>query len=95
MATRIHIVLPESVIEEIDELVGPRKRSEFIAEAIEQRLERERFQRALDAASGSLNSEDYPEWSTPEKTYEWVRKLRDLDNERLYNKLAFVEEPVS
>ena len=92
---RIHIVISTSLLAEIDALVGPRRRSEFIAEAIEQRLERDLFREAYDAAVGSLNPDDYPEWSSPEKTYEWVRKLRDLDNERLDRKLGLVEEPVS
>lgn len=79
-AIRAHVVLPKSIIEAIDELVGPRRRSRFVEEAIEERLVRERQRRALAeiaASGGVLDPADYPEWATPEQTTAWVRKLRE------------------
>ena len=40
MKKRAHVVLPESVITALDRLVGPRKRSRFIIEAVEKELHR-------------------------------------------------------
>jgi len=80
MSVRIHVILPEELVAEIDELVGPRRRSEFIAETLEAAVRRERFRDALARTAGRLDLSDYPEWSTPEKTADWVRRSRELDD---------------
>jgi hypothetical protein len=64
------------MVAEIDELVGKRKRSQFIEEAIEERLKRERRLKAFRAVVGSLKGKGIPEWSTPESTVEWVHQQR-------------------
>jgi hypothetical protein len=82
------ISLPKELVEAVDELVGPRKRSTFIAEAIEYRLQqRERFSKARAESTGVLADADYPEWETPEMTSAWVRELRTYDNEAFERKL--------
>ncbi len=43
---RLHVVLDEDVIKEVDEMVGKRGRSQFIREAVEARLEEEQRRRA-------------------------------------------------
>lgn len=77
---RTHVLLPRDLIEGVDEIVGPRHRSEFIAEALEEKLAHSRLRAAMREAAGSLNLADYPEWSTPEKVSAWVHDLRQLDN---------------
>jgi metal-responsive CopG/Arc/MetJ family transcriptional regulator len=85
---RIHVVLSKELVEAVDELVGHRKRSAFIAAAIEDRLDqRLRLGRALAETAGSLADAVIPEWETPEKTSAWVRKLRAYDNEAFERKL--------
>lgn len=81
---RAHISLPDDLIEEVDKLAGPRKRSQFIEDAVRAKVLNERQRRAAERyiASGGLK-EIPPEWSTPAKTSEWVRKSREMDNERL------------
>jgi hypothetical protein len=82
------MVIPRDLIEEIDRLVGQRKRSAFVVEAIAEKLQRERFGRALAETKGFLSEEAHPEWATPEKTSAWVRALRAVDNEVTNRKLA-------
>jgi hypothetical protein len=82
MATRAHVVLPDDLIAELDEIVGPRGRSEYIADALREKLLRERQRRALIASAGILADEDIPEWATPELTSEWVSRGR-RDNREL------------
>ena len=36
---RMNITLPKEIVQALDELTGPRKRSRFISEAIRQRIE--------------------------------------------------------
>jgi len=79
---RTHVVLPDELVEGVDDLVGKRNRSRFIAAATEKELRRERLREAIRKGAGILSDEDYPEWSTPEKTAEWLRKLRETPSIR-------------
>jgi metal-responsive CopG/Arc/MetJ family transcriptional regulator len=74
---RAHVVLPQKLIDEIDEIAGKRKRSQFVEDAIRTKLRREAQSRAIRDTVGMLSAEDYPEWSTPEKSAAWVRKIRE------------------
>jgi predicted transcriptional regulator len=85
---RTHVVIPRDLVEAVDRLVGQRKRSAFLVEAIEEKLEREEFGRALAETKGFLPADAYPEWSTPEKTSAWVRELRAVDSEATDRKLS-------
>lgn len=73
---RTHVVLPESMVREVDELVGKRKRSKFVEEAVREKLRRQALLVALADTAGMVSAEDQPEWATPEKTLAWIRKLR-------------------
>jgi metal-responsive CopG/Arc/MetJ family transcriptional regulator len=85
---RTHIVFPRDLVDAVDDLVGQRKRSAFVAEAVAEKLQREQLGRALAETAGSLAAEDYPEWETGEKISAWVRKMRDFDSEATDRKLA-------
>lgn len=80
---RAHVVLPEELIEEVDHIAGKRKRSQFVEEAIREKLAREALGRVLKDSAGMLKPSDYPHWETPEKADAWIRASRQLDNERL------------
>ena len=76
-----HVVLPDEIVDQIDDLVGKRKRSRFIREAVEERLRRERRLKAYDAVVGSMKDFIIPEWATPESAAAWVREQR-LESDR-------------
>jgi metal-responsive CopG/Arc/MetJ family transcriptional regulator len=42
---RFNITLPKDLIEELDQIVGPRKKSRFIADSLRDRLERLRAEK--------------------------------------------------
>jgi Arc/MetJ-type ribon-helix-helix transcriptional regulator len=74
---RTHVILPDEILDEIDERVGKRKRSEFIAAAAEKELKRQRRIEAARKAGGSLRDADTPpEWVTTATAAEWVRSIR-------------------
>lgn len=74
---RTNVTLPAELLSEVDELAGPRGRSQFVAEAVASRVKRERLHRALDAARGAwVGTASY---MTPDEAYRWVRSLRDED----------------
>lgn len=80
---RAHIILPDELIAEGDTLVGPRKRSRFVAEAIAHKLRHERLKAAAEAAAGSLVGVDIPGWETSKSAHEWVRRGRREADRRL------------
>jgi metal-responsive CopG/Arc/MetJ family transcriptional regulator len=73
---RTHVVMPKELVEEIDAEVGPRKRSQFVKEAVEEKLARRRRVAAFEAVAGSLADVDIPGWETSESTARWVRAQR-------------------
>jgi metal-responsive CopG/Arc/MetJ family transcriptional regulator len=74
---RTNVTLPEELLREVDELAGPRGRSQFVAEAVTWKVKRERLRRALDAARGSwVGTGSY---MTPDEAYRWVRSMREED----------------
>lgn len=82
-ARRAHVVIPAELLNDVDALVGPRRRSEFFAAAVREKLERERLRRVAHQLAGSLKDSDTPGWETPEATSVWVRNVRvESDRER-------------
>lgn len=73
---RAHVLLPREIIDEIDATVGPRGRSRFILEAVEERLQRQRRLAAFERVVGSVADGEIPEWETPESTAAWLEELR-------------------
>jgi metal-responsive CopG/Arc/MetJ family transcriptional regulator len=76
---RTNVTLPEELLRQVDELAGPRGRSQFVAEAVAARVRRERLRKALDAAKGAWIGT--PSYMTPAEAYRWVRSMRDEDSE--------------
>lgn len=51
---RTNLTLPEELLREVDSIAGPRGRSRYVADAVAQRVKRDRLLRAIDASAGSL-----------------------------------------
>jgi metal-responsive CopG/Arc/MetJ family transcriptional regulator len=83
MNVRTNLLLPESLVREVDRFAGPRGRSRFVAEALEAKLKRERLREAIRSTAGVLKAEDYPYWATSEDVVEWVRALRREGTEEM------------
>ena len=78
---RTHVVVPEDLLKEIDELSGKRKRSRFVTEATKKEIRRLKFLKAIKETAGAWKDEDHPEL---EKGVDnWVRTLREEDEKRL------------
>ena len=73
---RTNLTLPEDLLRQVDELAGPRGRSRYVADAVAQRVKRDKLGRAIEAAAGSL----VPKGGRPltrEEVSAWVREQRD------------------
>jgi len=76
VTVRTNLLLPKALVDEVDRYAGPRGRSRYVAEALGERLRRDRLRAAVEATAGALNLEDYPHWRTSDDVVAWVRELR-------------------
>lgn len=75
MAThRAHLVLPTELIAEVDELVGARGRSAFVAEVLTAELRRRRLQELFESGEPLWDVKDHPELK--QGAAAWSRKVR-------------------
>jgi len=73
---RTHIVLPETLVAEIDALVGQRKRSAFLAEVAAREVRRRRLLAILARDVPPWNPTDHPEIEKAGGAAAWVKKMR-------------------
>lgn len=73
---RAHVVIPEDLLREIDDLVGPRKRSDFFVDAAREKVDREKLRMMAHELAGSLKGDTIPGWETAEAASRWVHALR-------------------
>ncbi|HVA64287.1 MAG TPA: ribbon-helix-helix protein, CopG family [Terriglobales bacterium] len=72
---RTHITLPSDLIARIDELVGARGRSAFLAEIAEDEVRRRELLAYLESGEPIWRDEDHPELAKIGSA-EWIRRLR-------------------
>lgn len=71
---RTHVILPEDLVQEIDQLVGPRGRSAFIVETARDAVRRKKLLEVLNRKEPAWKDEDHPELA--QGTAKWVHDLR-------------------
>jgi hypothetical protein len=77
---RLHITLSDDLIRDLDQRVGPRRRSGFIARAVRLALEDEARWELVESSLGSIESEGH-EWDADPAA--WVRGSRRADVTRV------------
>jgi hypothetical protein len=77
---RVHIVLRDELVRELDRRVGLRRRSTFIARAVERALEDERRWELIESSLGSIDDEGH-DWDADPAA--WVRAQRRSDASRV------------
>ena len=83
---RAHIVLPDELLADVDALVGPRRRSAFLAEVIREAVNRRRLLEFLSSPEPVLKNEEYPEFRDGSEA--WVRRRREEDRRLERDKLG-------
>ena len=78
---RAHIILLEDLLAEVDQLVGQRGRSAFLAEVIQQEVRRRKLLADLREARDCWKSEDHPELQNGSEVF--VERLRSENEGRL------------
>jgi hypothetical protein len=69
-------VLPAETAEKLRELIPARKRSQFIAEAVEQHLMRIVYRQGRELSFGTWREEDYPHLRTHSDVRRYIAELR-------------------
>lgn len=72
--TRTNVTLPAPLLAEVDRLAGPRGRSRYVAEAVEQRVRRDALGEAIRETAGAMVGR--PGWMNPDEVARWVDELR-------------------
>jgi hypothetical protein len=76
----MHITLADHIVRELDRRVGPRRRSAYIARAVEQALDDDRRWELVESAVGAIADRGH-EWD--DDPAEWVRSQRRVDLRRV------------
>ncbi|HEV2713287.1 MAG TPA: hypothetical protein VGU26_09330 [Gaiellaceae bacterium] len=76
----MHITLRDDLVRELDRRVGARRRSAYIARAVEQALDDDHRWELLDSALGTIADAGH-EWD--EDAGGWVREQRRADARRV------------
>jgi metal-responsive CopG/Arc/MetJ family transcriptional regulator len=71
---RTNLTLPKDLMDEVDELAGPRGRSRYVAEAVAQRVKRDRLGMAIRDTAGILVGTPYQ--MNRDQVTEWIEFLR-------------------
>jgi len=80
---RTHVLLSKKLLDEIDALVGERKRSQYIEQALQERVQQDDLLAIMERIASTDPPEgDPPEWNTPEGVAKWVRDLRREESGR-------------
>jgi len=74
MNVRTNLLLPKELVDEVDQVAGPRGRSRYVAEALAAHLRRDRLKAAVAATAGAWK--DHPLFPDRESVVEWVRERR-------------------
>lgn len=78
-AVRTNLTLPKDLMREVDRLAGPRGRSRYVADAVAQRVKRDRLGAAIRETAGIMKGK--PGAMTPEEVVQWVAFLRSEETD--------------
>lgn len=76
---RTNLTLPQDLMAEVDELAGPRGRSRYVAEAVAQRVKRDKLGKAIRETAGIMVGK--PGWMSPDEVVAWVDFLRNEETD--------------
>jgi hypothetical protein len=77
---RLHITLRDEIVRELDRRVGARRRSAYIARAVERALDDDHRWELVESALGSISDGGH-EWD--DDAGRWVRDQRRADTRRV------------
>ena len=76
-------MIPQDVLEEVDQIAGKRRRSLFIAEATREKLQRERFLKTLEETQGAWSDKNHPDLKTARDMERFISDKRQSYRKRV------------
>lgn len=76
---RTNLTLPADLMDEVDKLAGPRGRSRYVAEAVAQRVRRDRLGKAIRETSGIMRGT--PSEMSRVEVSAWIERLRSEETD--------------
>ena len=76
---RTNLTLPADLMDEVDRLAGPRGRSRYVAEAVAQRVKRDRLGTAIRETSGMMRGT--PNQMSRNEVSAWIDRLRSEETD--------------
>ena len=73
---KVTVTLPIDLLDRLAEYIPARARSEFIKQAVEEKLELVEQAAAIEEAIGIWSDENHPELDSEEAIEQWIRTLR-------------------
>ena len=71
---RTNVTLPEELLRQVDQLAGPRGRSQYVAEAVAKRVKRDRLGQTLQETAGVLVGT--PDWLDGDQALALAKEMR-------------------
>ncbi len=71
---RTNLTLPVELLEQIDEVAGPRGRSAYIASVVARQVRRDLQHRVFEKAAGAMIGK--PGWMNPDEALAFAKQLR-------------------
>jgi metal-responsive CopG/Arc/MetJ family transcriptional regulator len=76
---RTNLTLPADLMDEVDRLAGPRGRSRYVAEAVAQRVKRDRLGVAIRESAGIMRGT--PNQMSRAEVSAWIDRLRSEETD--------------
>ena len=76
---RTNLTIPKELMAEVDALAGPRGRSRYVADAVAQRVKRDKLGKAIRETAGIMVGK--PGWMSPDEVVAWVDDLRSEETD--------------
>lgn len=81
ISIKTQVVFPENVLSDLDRVIRKRERSDFIVQAVQEKLQRLKLQESFQKAAGIWM--DHPEMQTDSQVEKYVKRLRGADTRRV------------
>ncbi|MCL5781453.1 MAG: hypothetical protein M1119_11300 [Firmicutes bacterium] len=75
----ILIEFPDDLQEELNKYICGDQKTDFIIKAVRKEFVKTKQKKVIMNSAGAINKVDYPEFSTPDSIYQWVREPREQD----------------
>jgi hypothetical protein len=75
---RINVTFPEDLLNELDQLAPPRKRSQIIVRATAEYVRKLKLLAVIKETSGAWDDASHPELATPDDVERWIRQMRGM-----------------